>query len=72
MYRVDICLAMKKGLMTVKQAAELLGVSKQTIVRWDKKGKLTAIRHPMNNYRIYRLVDLREISEKIDKKSKVM
>lgn len=68
MYRVDGSLSMKKGLVTVKQAAELLGVSIQTIIRWDKNGKLKATRHPMNNYRLYRLVDLKKIAERIGEK----
>lgn len=72
MYSVDRGLTMKKGLVTVKKAAETLGVSIQTLIRWDKKGKLKAVRHPMNNYRLYRLVDLQKIMEVIDKKSQQM
>lgn len=34
-------------------SAELLGVSEQTLRRWDKAGKLRAARHPMNGYRLY-------------------
>ena len=40
-------------LLTIKKAAELLGVSEQTLRRWDKQGKLRAARHPMNGYRMY-------------------
>lgn len=65
MYRVDVSLTMKKGLVTIKQAAEVLNVSTQTLIRWDKSGKLKSSRHPMNNYRLYRLVELKEIAEKI-------
>lgn len=68
MYSVDNCLQMKKGLVTVKEAAQLFGVSIQTIRRWDISGRLSAVRHPMNNYRLYRLVDLRKIAEGIGKK----
>lgn len=57
---------MKKGLVTVKEAAVLFGVDIQTIRRWDNIGKLKAVRHPMNNYRLYRLVDLQKIVNKID------
>lgn len=57
---------MKKGLVTVKEAAKLFGVTIETIRRWDRVGKLKAIRHPMNNYRIYRLIDLQKIANKID------
>lgn len=67
MYRVDGGLTTKKGLVTIKQAAEVLSVSTQTLIRWDKSGKLKAARHPMNNYRLYRLVDLKRIAEKVGK-----
>lgn len=68
MYRLNNSLRMKKGLITIKEAAELFGVSIQTIRRWDKLGKLKAVRHPMNNYRLYHLVDIRELVGKIGKK----
>ncbi len=57
---------MKKGLVTVKEAAKLFGVNTETIRRWDKTGKLKAIRHPMNNYRMYRLVDLQKLVREIE------
>lgn len=56
---------MKKGLVTVSEAATLFNVSIQTIRRWDRRGKLKAIRHPMNNYRLYRIVELRKIVNKL-------
>lgn len=65
LYSVDRGSNMKKGLVTVKKAAEIMGVSVQTVIRWDKKGKLKATRHPMNNYRLYRLVDLQTIAKKV-------
>jgi len=43
----------KPELLTIKDAATLLGVSEQTLRRWDKAGKLHARRHPMNGYRLY-------------------
>jgi excisionase family DNA binding protein len=39
--------------MTIKAAAAVLGVSEQTLRRWDKAGKLRAKRHPINGYRLY-------------------
>ena len=44
--------------MTVKQAAEYLGMSAQTLRRWDKSGKLKPLRHPTNGYRYYQRADL--------------
>lgn len=58
---------MQKGLVTISEAAKLFGVSIHTIRRWDKSGKLKAVRHPFNNYRLYRLVDLQKIADKIAK-----
>jgi len=44
---------LKKEFITIKEAAETLGVSRDTLRRWDKAGKLKTKRHPMNNFRIY-------------------
>lgn len=38
---------------TISEVAELLGVSTQTLRRWDKNGKFNSSRHPINNYRVY-------------------
>lgn len=56
---------MKKGYITVKQASEIFNVSIQTIRRWDSKGKLKAYRHPMNNYRLYKLKDIEKLSTQL-------
>jgi site-specific DNA-methyltransferase (adenine-specific) len=37
----------------VGQAAKLLGVSTETLRRWDKSKKFESVRHPINNYRVY-------------------
>lgn len=44
--------------LTVSQAAELLGVTATTLRNWDKSGKLTPVRHPLNGYRLYDRADL--------------
>ena len=46
---------MERKYITIKQAAAYIGVSPLTLRNWDKHGKLTAYRHPINNYRVYRL-----------------
>jgi site-specific DNA-methyltransferase (adenine-specific) len=38
---------------TIAEAAEILGISKTTLRRWDKSGKFPSKRHPINNYRMY-------------------
>ena len=37
----------------IKEAAEILNVSTETLRRWDRSGKFKGLRHPINNYRIY-------------------
>ena len=41
------------GILTIKDAAQLLGVSEPTLRRWDESGKFSARRHPINGYRLY-------------------
>jgi DNA (cytosine-5)-methyltransferase 1 len=40
--------------ISLSEASELLGKSKETLRRWDNEGKLNAVREPMSNYRMYR------------------
>ena len=54
--------------MTIKEAAEFLKVTGQTLRNWDNLGKLKPYRHPMNNYRLYKKVDLVKIIKSIKKK----
>ncbi|MEM9189407.1 MAG: MerR family DNA-binding transcriptional regulator [Myxococcota bacterium] len=51
-----------RELLTVKKAAELLGVSAKTLRRWDAAGRLQAIRDPKTGYRLYRRQDLEAFS----------
>jgi excisionase family DNA binding protein len=57
-----------KEYLTVKDASELLGVSIMTLHRWDAKGKLISLRHPINNYRLYKEVDLKKVLKSVSKK----
>ena len=47
--------------MTVGEAAAYLCVSKDSLRRWDRAGKLKARRHPINGYRLYQKSDLDEL-----------
>lgn len=47
-----------KDYYTLTEASELLGKNKETLRRWDKEGKLVAVREPQNNYRVYKKEDL--------------
>jgi DNA (cytosine-5)-methyltransferase 1 len=56
---------MSNQYITIKEAADVLGVSSLTLRNWDKNGKLKALRHPMNNYRVYKTEDLDAVLEEI-------
>lgn len=40
--------------ITLAEASELIGKSKETLRRWDREGKLSAVREPISNYRVYK------------------
>jgi DNA (cytosine-5)-methyltransferase 1 len=40
--------------LTLTEISELLGKNKETLRRWDREGKLPAVREPMSNYRVYK------------------
>lgn len=42
-----------ENYLNVGEAAKLIGVSPETLRRWDKSGKFVSVRHPINNYRVY-------------------
>ena len=44
--------------MQVSEAADYVGVSPQTLRRWDRDGRLAALRGQGNGYRYYRRADL--------------
>ena len=49
---------MEEKLLTIAEAAEILGVSIDTLRRWDKSGKFVAIRKEGGIHRYYREKDL--------------
>lgn len=55
------------ALLTVREAAALLGVSAPTLRRWDALGKFKARRHPINGYRLYREADVLHLRERIER-----
>ncbi|MFN0291461.1 DNA (cytosine-5-)-methyltransferase [Pedobacter helvus] len=50
-----------KEHLTLAETAELLGKNKETLRRWDREGKLSAVREPISNYRVYRKSDVLEL-----------
>lgn len=48
---------------TIAQVADMLGVTKETLRRWDNKGSLVPQRHPENNYRVYHRSQLEHLEQ---------
>ena len=46
------------GYLRIKEAAEYLGVSPNTLRNWGRSEKIIEHRHPVNNYRLYKVSDL--------------
>ena len=44
--------------LTISETAKLLNKTTKTLRRWDEEGKLSAVRDPMSNYRVYRKVEV--------------
>ncbi len=57
---------MPKKFLTVKEVARLLNVTPLTVRNWDTRGKLTAHRHPMNNYRLYKVETVEELMKEFE------
>lgn len=47
--------------ISLSEASELLGKSKETLRRWDNEGKLNAVREPISNYRMYKRSEINNL-----------
>ena len=52
-----------KNYYSLSETAQLLGKNKETLRRWDREGKLKAVREPISNYRVYAKKDLELFSD---------
>lgn len=52
-------------VLLIKEAAAILGVCEMTLRRWDRAGKFSPHRHPLNGYRCYRRVDVLRLRRQI-------
>ncbi len=52
--------------LTVSEAAKLLSVAPNTVRAWGASGKLTEYRHPVNNYRLFKLKDVEKLRRLIE------
>lgn len=58
---------MDKKYITIKEAAKILGVSPLTLRNWDNSGRFPAGRHPISNYRVYKVEDINDLIAQMDK-----
>jgi DNA (cytosine-5)-methyltransferase 1 len=53
------------GLISIDEAAHLLGLSKWTLRKWDNEGKLKAVKINDRGWRMYRPDDIKNFLEKL-------
>ncbi len=62
MYFCNHCIMLRhlvmKNYYSLAETAEFFGKNKETLRRWDREGKLVAVREPMSNFRVYRKEDI--------------
>jgi len=51
--------------VTIKAACKILGVAPNTLRSWGASGKIDEYRHPINNYRLFRVRDLALLKDRI-------
>jgi MerR family copper efflux transcriptional regulator len=52
------------GYLRISEAARYLGVPPNTLRNWVNAGKVAAIRHPLNGYRLFKRSDLDAVRER--------
>ena len=50
--------------LKIAEAAEYLGICQNTLRNWGVSGKITEHRHPINNYRLFKIADLDRLLKK--------
>jgi DNA (cytosine-5)-methyltransferase 1 len=57
--------------VTIAEASRCLGVAQNTLRSWGAHGKIQEYRHPLNNYRLYRLEDINALAKVLQSPVKV-
>jgi excisionase family DNA binding protein len=53
--------------LTIREAADFLGVSANTLRNWGRDDKVPMHRNPINGYRLFKRVDLERLLKRIDR-----
>tara|TARA_R110002126_G_scaffold39822_5_gene117696 strand:+ start:470 stop:718 length:249 start_codon:yes stop_codon:yes gene_type:complete len=56
--------------LRISEAADYLGVSPNTLRNWVNAEKVVAIRHPVNDYRLFKREDLDALLKQVETASK--
>ena len=54
-----------KDYYSLNEVSEILGKSKETLRRWDRDGKFSAVREPISQYRIYKKEQVNSFLEQL-------
>ncbi len=60
----------KADYVQIAEAAELLGVCRNTLRNWGRDGKISEYRHPINDYRLYKRSELQKLQQRIERPAK--
>jgi excisionase family DNA binding protein len=52
--------------LRISEAAEYVGVSPNTLRNWENAGKVVAVRHPVNGYRLFKRKDLDALLQQVE------
>lgn len=55
-----------RDYLRISEAAEYLGVSPNTLRNWENAGKVVAVRHPVNKYRLFKRKDLDALLQQVE------
>ena len=50
----------------IAEATEYLGVCRNTLRNWGRTGQIPEYRHPVNNYRLFKVSDLGKLLKKTE------
>ena len=60
------------NFISISDVANIIGVNKETLRRWDKTGNFPSSRNPINNYRVYKPEDIELFLRKIESGGKII